>query len=195
MTFWNELIKKMGLYHYSGTTTIYTPMYPHPVLKIKKLRPEAIIPKYMTKGAVAFDVHSIDDVIVYPTHMMFTQHMKMVHTGLAVQLPPNHEMTIRQRSGMSLKFPNYIAICVGTIDEDYRGELTIPIINHSTTQITIKHGDRIAQCVVSPIARCKIEEVEELSETERGKRGFGSTDTKPPENNLMNLIHEIRHEW
>lgn len=174
MTFWGKLTEVL-VGHSEMVSYLPSACQP-PVLKIKRLKPEAIMPKYMTRGAVAFDVHSIEDTIIYPVHMKFTQHMMMVHTGLAVQLPPNHEMTVRQRSGMSLKFPNYIAICVGTIDEDYRGELTIPIFNHSTEPITIKYGDRIAQCVVSPIARCKIEEVEKLDETVRGEGGFGSTD-------------------
>jgi dUTP pyrophosphatase len=139
-------------------------------LKIKKLDEKAIIPQYATKGSVAFDIHSIEDAIIGP------QRMVMIHTGIAVQLPKDHEMTVRQRSGMSLVYPNYIAISIGTIDEDYRGEITVPIYNHyNFKHIEIKEGDRIAQCVVSPITRVKFKLVKKLDDTARGTGGFGHT--------------------
>ena len=139
-------------------------------LKIKKLRPDATMPRYMTKGAVAFDISAVETYFIKPGDK------EQIHTGLAVQLPDGYEMTVRQRSGISLKFPNYIVIGHGTIDMDYRGEIIVPVINNTNEDFPIVKGLRIAQCVVSPIIQCDIEEVEELDETERGTGGFGSTN-------------------
>ncbi len=140
-------------------------------LLIKKLQPNAIIPEYQTEGSVAFDLHSCESGSLMPGET------RMFHTGLAVELPKNHEMQIRQRSGMSITFPNYITIGVGTIDEDYRGEIMIPIKNNNNggQYLTITTGDRIAQAIVSPVTKCHIIETNELAGTERGKGGFGST--------------------
>jgi dUTP pyrophosphatase len=139
-------------------------------IKIKKLTENAIIPKYMTSGSVGFDIHSNHKVIFPP------ECMGMVHTGLAVQIPKNTELTVRQRSGISRKFPNYIAIGIGTIDMDYIGEIMVPVINNNPYHnFIIKEGDRIAQCILSPIIQAEIEKVEELDDTDRGTGGFGST--------------------
>ncbi len=140
------------------------------IICFKKLRPDAITPKYMTKGAVAFDISSVEYCILDPGDKAF------IHTGLAFQVPEGYEMTVRQRSGISLKFPNYITIGVGTIDTDYRGEIMIPVKNNNPVEtFSIVKGLRLAQCVVSPIEQCKIVEVDELDETVRGSGGFGHT--------------------
>jgi len=139
-------------------------------IKFKKLNDSAIIPQYMTKGSVGFDIHSTIDMVIAPTAV------GMITTGLAVEIPTGSELTIRQRSGLSKEYPNYIAIGIGTIDQDYRGEIMIPIANNNRFHnFEIKIGDRIAQGIVSPIIRCVIEEVDELSKTDRGEGGFGST--------------------
>ena len=138
-------------------------------LKIKKLHPDAIIPQYTTKGAVAFDLHALEDTDIWefrpPT---------FVRTGLAVEIPEGFEMQVRQRSGLSIKWPNYIVICVGTIDQDYRGEIMVPIRTDKKAW-NIKRGDRIAQAVISPVTIANIIEVDELSDTDRGSGGFGHT--------------------
>ena len=139
-------------------------------LKIKRLQKDIVVmPKYMTSGSVAFDVRSIEDVALFP------KESRMIHTGLAVEVPIGYELQVRQRSGLSILHPNYIVIGVGTIDQDYRGEIMVPIINNNSISWTILQGDRIAQCVVSPIVKCDIVEVDELSETDRGAGGFGHT--------------------
>jgi len=139
-------------------------------IKFKKLSDNAIIPQYMTEGAVGFDIYSNISFILAP------QGKGVVTTGLAVQIPCNSELTIRQRSGLSKQYPNYIAIGIGTIDQDYRGEILIPVVNNNPMDMfKINIGDRIAQGIVSPIIRCVIEEVDQLSDTARGKGGFGST--------------------
>lgn len=138
-------------------------------IRFKKLTDNAIIPEYMTEGAVGFDICSIISFTLKP------QVTGLVSTGLAVQIPNNTELTIRQRSGLSKTFANYIAIGIGTIDQDYRGQILIPVVNNSTIDFIISKGMRIAQGIVSPIVRCVIEEVDKLSYTERGEGGFGST--------------------
>ena len=129
-------------------------------LKICKTHPDAIIPKYQTGGSVAFDLHSCENQWLPPGEI------RMAHCGIAVEVPEGYEMTVRQRSGMSLVYPNYITICIGTIDSDYRGEIMVPIINNNNSEwLKIHKGDRIAQAVVSPIVQCEIEEVATLSST------------------------------
>ena len=141
-------------------------------LYIKKLHKDAKIPKYVYKGDVGFDLSSIEDCLIH------CGGYKMVRTGLAIKLEYGYEMTVRQRSGLSIIYPNYIAIGVGTIDTSYRGEIKIPVINNRADgkSFVIKKGDRIAQGVVSPIVMPEIIEIEEFTdETYRGSNGFGST--------------------
>lgn len=140
-------------------------------LLIKKVHKDAVIPQYMTSGSVAFDICAIEDYTIYNA-------LVMVRTGIAVCIPDGYEINVRARSGLSLKHPNYIAISGGgTIDTDYRGEIIVPIVNngHRKQPWEIKKGDRIAQCVVSPIAQYDIEVVDDLPETERGEGGYGHT--------------------
>jgi len=138
-------------------------------IKFKKMADDAVIPQYMTEGSVGFDIYAYNEFTLKPTVS------GMVSTALQVEIPKNSELTIRQRSGLSKTFPNYIAIGIGTIDTDYRGQILIPVINNSTIDFIISKGMRIAQGIVSPIIRCVIEEVDKLSETDRGEGGFGST--------------------
>lgn len=140
-------------------------------LKFKKLHPDATIPEYMTEGSVGFDLHSIENKIIW------LSQIKLIKTGLAVEIPKGYEMTVRQRSGMSLLYPNYITISIGTIDSDYRGEIMVPIICRNIWYMKIKKGDRIAQGVISPIEKCYIVETEYLHKTSRGSGGFGHTGT------------------
>ena len=93
-------------------------------LKFKKLHPEAIIPKYQTIDAAGFDFHVYKNFVVQPHQRI------MIPSGLAVEIPRGFEMQIRQRSGLSTKYSNYLANSIGTIDSDYRGEIKFPIANH-----------------------------------------------------------------
>ena len=138
-------------------------------LKIKKLNPEAIIPAYQTKEAAGFDLHSIEDVVLKPGER------KLIGTGLAFEIEYGYEVQIRPRSGLAFKHGITVLNSPGTIDSDYRGEIKILLINHSNEKFEIKKGDRIAQAVVAPVIQAEIVEVEELSLTERGEGGFGST--------------------
>jgi len=139
------------------------------IMKIKKLHLDAIIPEYATEGSVAFDLHSLDRYEIFP------DYQKLIRTGLSVEIPIGFEMQIRQRSGLSIKYPNYIMNSPGTIDQDFVGEILIPIRNNSENKWYIRHGDRIAQAIISPIIKVKFIEVNDLSKTKRGKGGFGHT--------------------
>lgn len=138
-------------------------------LKIKKLTEDAIVPEYKTVGAAGMDVCSIEEIELQP--MQF----KIVKTGLAMAIPNGYEVQVRPRSGMACKHGITVINTPGTIDEDYRGEVGVGLINLSQNPFTIEKGMRIAQLVVNKIEQPQIEVVEELDETERGQGGFGST--------------------
>ncbi|MEO1924341.1 MAG: dUTP diphosphatase [Nautiliaceae bacterium] len=139
------------------------------ILKIKKLNNEAVIPAYQTKEAAGFDLHSIEDVILNPGER------KLIGTGLAFEIEKGYEVQIRPRSGLAFKHGITVLNSPGTIDSDYRGEIKVLLINLGDEPFEIKCGERIAQAVVSPVIQAEIEEVRELSDTERGSGGFGST--------------------
>jgi dUTP pyrophosphatase len=144
-------------------------------LLVKKLHEDAIVPKYATEGSVAFDICSIEDLWLYGQ----TGFVTFVKTGLAFAIPMGYEMNVRARSGLSIKYPNYIAIAGGgTIDSDYRGEIMVPVVNNSTEVWEIKKGDRIAQCIVAPVEICELKLIESLPKTKRGSGGFGHTGVK-----------------
>jgi dUTP pyrophosphatase len=138
-------------------------------LKVKKLSFLAEIPAYQTEEAAGFDLHSIEDVVIAP------QERKLIATGLAFDIPAGYEIQIRPRSGLAYKHGITVLNTPGTIDSDYRGEIKVLLINHSNEEFEIKVGERIAQAVIKEVIQAKFEEVEELSETKRGEKGFGST--------------------
>lgn len=99
----------------------------------------------------------------------------LIKTGLYLELPNNIEAQVRPRSGLAYKNGITIVNSPGTVDADYRGEIGIILINHGQSDFVIKHGDRIAQLVFAEYKQVEFEEVKELSETERGAGGFGSS--------------------
>ncbi|MDO7253830.1 dUTP diphosphatase [Helicobacter cappadocius] len=141
-------------------------------IKIKKLHPDALVPKYQTLQAAGFDIHSIEDTIVA------AQESKLIKTGLSMSIQNGYELQIRPRSGLALKHSISVLNSPGTIDSDYRGEIMVILINHSTQEFAIKKGDRIAQGVVSKVYQADFIEVEELDDTLRGSGGFGSSGIK-----------------
>lgn len=143
-------------------------------LRVKKLHPDAVLPKYQTKGASGFDLVALEDVDIK------AGETKLVRTGLSVAVPEGFELQVRPRSGMSLKTNMTVANSPGTVDSDYRGEVCVIVKNSlgSNPHVPIKKGDRIAQGVIVPVVQAEILEVESLDETERGAGGFGSTGTK-----------------
>jgi len=138
-------------------------------IKVKKLSELAEIPAYQTEEAAGFDLHSIDDVVIK------AGERKLISTGLAFEIPKGYEIQIRPRSGLAYKHGITVLNTPGTIDSDYRGEIKVLLINHSNEDFEIKVGERIAQAVIKEVIQAEFEEVEVLSETKRGEKGFGST--------------------
>lgn len=139
-------------------------------LRVKKLVAEAIIPQYATPGAACFDLHSLTEGIVTAGAPLICD------TGLAFEIPEGHVMLIYSRSGHGFKNDTRLSNCTGVIDADYRGEVKVKLAKDSLGGIlNVSKGDRIAQAMVIPVDRVAFEEVTDLSETERGTGGFGST--------------------
>ena len=139
-------------------------------IKVKKLYESVVLPEYKTSGAAAFDFESMIDIIINPNET------KIIPTGLAFEIPDGYELQVRPRSGLSAKTKLRVSNSPGTIDSDYRGEVCIILDNISSEEsYTINKGERIAQGVISKVEKITFEEVENLSETERGEGGFGST--------------------
>lgn len=138
-------------------------------LKFKKLNEEAIIPEYKSAGAAGMDICSIEDLCLE------SGEFRIVKTGLACAIDSGYEVQVRPRSGMACKRGVTVINTPGTIDEDYRGEIGIGLINLSKEPVNIVKGERVAQLVVNKIEHPDIEVVSELDETERGEKGFGSS--------------------
>lgn len=140
-------------------------------IKVKKLRPNAILPTYGSIEAAGADLYAcLDaDLQIVPGESCF------VPTGLSMALPKNCAGLIYARSGLACKRGLAPANKVGVVDSDYRGEFMVVLHNHGQQVQTISHGERIAQLVITPIITPSYEEVGELDETERATGGFGST--------------------
>jgi len=129
-------------------------------------------PSYATDGSAAMDLYACtgSDIALLPLEK------KLIPTGIAIEIPDSGYMAlVCARSGLGVKHGVTLSNGVGVIDSDYRGELMVGLINLSDTPYTIKKGDRIAQLIVLPIAKCQVEICERLSDTPRGTGGFGST--------------------
>jgi dUTP pyrophosphatase len=140
-------------------------------LRFRRLRPAAVAPAYMTAGAAGMDLASAADgpVILAPGERA------AVPTGLALEIPDGYEGQVRPRSGLARKFGITLTNAPGTIDSDYRGEVTVLLVNLGRDPHTILPGDRIAQLVIAPVTRAVPVEVDEVSGSVRGGGGFGHT--------------------
>ena len=127
------------------------------------------VPAYMTEGAVGMDLCSTEDVIIRP------MDISRVPSGVRIKIPEGYEGQIRSRSGLSSKHGVWVVNQPATIDQDFVGELIIPMYNSGVCSYKIHRGDRVAQLVVCPVMKVVLEEVAELPQTERGEKGFGST--------------------
>jgi dUTP pyrophosphatase len=166
-------------------------------IRIKKLHPDAVVPVYARPGDSGFDLVSVADVIVRPGETV------MVPTGLIFEIPEGYELQVRPRSGISVRTKLRVSNTPGTVDSGYRGEVCVlldninPLITHPFVYsedlngneveeygkfpvgtYIIRKGDRIAQGVIAPVIRAEFEVVDELSETERGAGGFGSSGVR-----------------
>ena len=136
-------------------------------LQIKKLYPDAIIPTRTSPGSVGYDLYSMEEIMVPPMERAF------VSTGVCACLPRGVYGRIAPRSGLTLK--HGIQTGAGVIDPDFTGELKVILFNHGSEPFVIKKGNRIAQMILERCETPLVEEVEELKQTQRGERGFGSS--------------------
>ncbi len=145
-----------------------------PELRVYKMRANAVVPRYKTSGAAGMDLAAClaSPLVIAPGGTA------QVPTGLQIALPRGHEGQVRPRSGLAARHGVTVLNSPGTIDEDYRGEVRVLLVNHGDEAFAIEHGERIAQLVVAPVTQVEIAEVNDeaaLGNTERGQGGFGST--------------------
>ena len=129
------------------------------------------LPAYATAGAAGMDLLA---AVTEPVTIARGQRA-LIPTGLVIALPPGHELQIRPRSGLALRHGIVLPNSPGTIDEDYRGELQVIVLNTGEAPFTVERGMRIAQAVLAPVLRAHWDEAASLDETPRGTGGFGST--------------------
>ncbi|MCQ2743717.1 MAG: dUTP diphosphatase [bacterium] len=141
------------------------------ILKIFRMAHNKFVPEYKTEGAAGMDLCA---AITEPITLKPLERY-LIPTGLKIELEHGYEAQIRPRSGLSIKHGISLINCVGTVDEDYRGEVCVGVVNLSNDEYTIQPDERIAQMVIAHVEQAKIEVVTELSETVRGEGGFGST--------------------
>lgn len=144
------------------------------IVKFVKLNPDAIVPTYGTPFAAGADLYALPDGDI----KIGSGETVMVHTGIAMQIPDGTAAFIFARSGIATKRGLAPANKVGVIDSDYRGEIMVPIHNHSQHEQIIASGERVAQMVIMPYVTAEFVESDTLDETERNVSGFGSTGTK-----------------
>jgi len=140
-------------------------------VKYKKIRDLAVVPSYQSKHAAGMDLYSANDDPI----TIGSGEIALIPLGFAMALPDNYEAQVRPRSGLSSKFGVTLPNSPGTIDADYRGEVSVPLINHGREPFVIEPNMRIAQMIIAPVVQASFEVVEELDETPRGSGGFGST--------------------
>ena len=140
-------------------------------MKIKCLKNNKSLPKYQTEGSSGMDLTAgIDEPVeIKPLER------KLIPTGISIELPIGYEAQVRARSGLSVKHGITLINAIGTIDSDYRGEVCVGLVNLSNETYTINPNDRIAQMVIMKVEKAEIDVETELTETQRGSGGFGST--------------------
>ncbi|ALM79116.1 dUTP diphosphatase [Helicobacter pylori] len=138
-------------------------------IKIQKIHPNALIPKYQTEGSSGFDLHAVEEVTIKP------HSVGLVKIGICLSLEVGYELQVRTRSGLALNHQVMVLNSPGTVDNDYRGEIKVILANLSDKDFKVQVGDRIAQGVVQKTYKAEFIECERLDETSRGSGGFGST--------------------
>ena len=136
-----------------------------------KLKEGALLPEYKTSGSAGADLRALieEPIILKPMQRC------LIPTGLSVELPKGIEFQVRPRSGLALKHGITVLNAPGTVDSDYRGELAVLLINLGNEDFKIENGDRIAQAVIAQAIQADFVQKDELSNTERGAGGYGST--------------------
>lgn len=145
-----------------------------PKIAVKKLNENAILPTYGSEFAAGADLYALpgEEIVIAPGET------KLIHTGLAMEIPEGYGGFIYARSGLASKRGLAPANKVGVVDADYRGEVMVALHNHSLVPQTVASGERVAQLVIAPFLKVQFEEAEELNTTVRGEGGFGSTGRK-----------------
>lgn len=141
-------------------------------IRIKKIRDKAVTPHYEHNGDAGMDLYAVEDATLRPGER------KLVPTGLQVEVPEGYEMQVRPKSGLALKHGITVLNTPGTVDSCYRGEVGVILLNTSDKDYGVKAGEKVAQAVIAMVERAVIEEVEELTPSQRGAGGFGSTGRK-----------------
>lgn len=139
------------------------------ILHVKKLSNTAILPAYSHIGDAGLDLYASEPFVLKP------RSVGLIKTDIAIELPKGTEAQVRPRSGLALNNRVTVLNSPGTIDEGYRGEIGVILVNHSDDSFVINAGMKIAQLVVKPVLSVEVIEVNELSNTSRGTGGFGST--------------------
>jgi dUTP diphosphatase len=142
-----------------------------PRVRFTKLRPGALVPKYMSAGAAGLDLASAAEEPI----TLAPGARAVVPTGLAFAIPQGFEGQVRPRSGLARKHGVTLTNSPGTIDSDYRGEVQVLLVNLGDAPHIVQPGDRIAQLVIAPVVEAELEEADSLDETRRGDGGFGHT--------------------
>jgi len=142
-----------------------------PIVRFKRLSSLADLPRYQTEHAAGMDLHAALTAAV----TLAPREIRLIPCGFAMALPPGWEAQVRPRSGLALKHGISMPNAPGTIDADYRGEVSVPLINHGQAPFTIEPNMRIAQMVIARCASARVEVVADLDDTTRGTGGFGST--------------------
>ncbi|MBO5790535.1 MAG: dUTP diphosphatase [Clostridia bacterium] len=140
-------------------------------VQIKKIRENAILPRYGTPYSAGADLYAVLDGAV----TLAPSETRLIPTGLAIAIPEGYAGLIYARSGLASKQGLAPANKVGVVDADYRGEVMVALHNHSTEPRTVESGDRIAQLVIAPVLQADFVLTDTLDETDRGDGGFGST--------------------
>jgi len=138
-------------------------------LRVKRLIATAVLPRYAHPHDAGLDLHAAADALIQPGEA------ETIATGIAIELPPGTEAQVRPRSGLARRHAVTVLNAPGTIDEGYRGEIGVVLINHGRTPFRVDRGMRVAQLVVQQRLPVEVVEVEALSDTARGEGGFGST--------------------
>ncbi len=136
-------------------------------LKVKKIVSQAIIPRYDHVGDAGMGLYSVEERVLAP------RERYLYGTGIAVEIPEGYVGLVWERSGLSNN--HGLSILGGVIDSSYRGEIKVGLLNNSREPYTVHAGDKIAQLLIQPVERVEIEETDQLHDTTRGDKGFGST--------------------
>jgi len=149
-------------------------------VKVTKTDSGVTLPEYKSQGASGMDVQAfiplpVEKTIDYMRAIVIPSgESRLIPTGLKMEIPEGFEVQVRPRSGLALKNQVTVLNTPGTIDSDYRGEIGVILMNHGKQDFVVIHGERIAQLVFCPVSRMEFEETN-LTQTERGEGGFGST--------------------